>query len=447
MAGKGLTRLLYALGFAIVFCFIIPHVIFPRLGIGVALPFIYVPGEPIPSTPLTNVVITTLLTDAVLGLFLYFGLRNMKQVPGRLQSILEMLVGFMDNLTRNIIGPRSRKVLPLAATIFMFVLFANYIKLIPGFDSVGVMECAGPASQNTPAHPVSPVGYYANGNALYVPASLSAGYRATLEDYEYCEKLNGKAVHSAATTEKPVATAAATKSAVAPAAEGGHNEGGDAGHGDATKPTAEENARAALTRKVDTNTTLKYSELSAEEKALATEGTNGRPVVKAPLRDVYFVTPFLRGPTSDLTLTLAIALIAMIAVQIFGVQANGGAYWFKFINLPALANIGNPKKPLRGALGPIDFAVGFLEIVSEFSKVLSFAFRLFGNIFAGQVLIFVMTFLIATGLPLVFTGLEAFVGAIQAFVFAMLFTVSTGIAMAGHHDDSEAHHEDEQVHA
>jgi F0F1-type ATP synthase membrane subunit a len=450
LAGKGLTRLLYGLGFAIVFCFIIPHVIFPSLGIGVALPFIYVPGEKIPNTPVTNVVITTVLTDIVLLLFLWAGARSLKQVPSRIQSVLEMIVQFMDNLTRNIIGAKNRKVLPLAATIFVFILFANYIKLIPGFDSVGLLECAGPASQNSPEHPVAPVGYYANGSALYVPASLSAGYRATLEDFEYCEKVNGKG-HKETGTEKPLATAAATaaatKSAVAPA-EGGKSEGGSGGHSeDATAPTAEEKARAELTRKIDTNTKLKYSELSAEEKALATEGANGRPVMKAPLREIYFVTPFLRGPTSDLTLTLAIAIIAMIAVQIFGIQENGGAYWFKFINLPALANIGNPKKPLRGALGPIDFAVGLLEIVSELSKILSFAFRLFGNIFAGQVLIFVMTFLIATGLPLVFTGLEAFVGVIQAFVFAMLFTVSTGIAMAGHHDDSEGHHEDEQVHA
>jgi F-type H+-transporting ATPase subunit a len=460
LAGKGLTRLLIGLGIAILFCFIIPHVIFPALGIGVALPFIYVPGEPIPGTPLTNAFLTTLLTDALLALFIYAGLRNFKLVPGRWQSILEMFVQFLDNLTRNIIGPKNRKVLPLAFSIFTFILFANYIKLIPGFDSVGILECAGPAEKSKPDHPLAPNGYYANGNALFVPSSLNSGYRVTLADYEYCEKVNGKyhgdshggAVGTAAATQgavgTAVATAPATQSAVATAAVGGSggvSGGGSGGHSSA-EPTAEERARAALTRKVDTTPNLKYSTLSAAEKALATAGPNDSVVVTNPLRELYFVTPFLRGPASDLTLTLAIALIAMIAVQVFGVQENGGAYWYKFVNLPALGNMGNPKKPARGLLGPIDFAVGILEIVSEFSKIISFAFRLFGNIFAGQVLLFVMVFLIATGFPLIFIGLEMFVGVIQPFVFAMLFTVFTGIAMAGHHGDDE-HHDEEHAHA
>lgn len=441
MAGKGLTRLLLALVFAAVFCFLIPHVLFPAMGIGVALPFIYVPGEKIPGTPLTNTLLTTVITTAILLVFAFRATGNMKEVPGRLQGVFEMLVEFMDNLTRNIIGPKSRKVLPLAFSIFLFILLANYIKLLPGFDSVGMLECAHRGDS----------GYYANGSALYVPSSLNAGFKATEADFEHCEKVNGKfhgttpaGAATAAATSAATRSAVATKEASAPVVgttgEGGHGEGD-------SKPTAEETLRAAVTRKVDTNAKLKFSELSAEEQKLVTEGANGKLTVKQPLREIYFVTPFFRGPASDLTLTLAIALIAVVMIQILGMQENGGAYWYKYFNLPALGNIGNKKKPANGWLGIIDFIVGILEIISEFAKILSFAFRLFGNIFAGQVLIFVMTFLIGVGLPLIFTGLEAFVGIIQPFVFAMLFTVFAGIAMAGHHDGGDEHHEDEQVHA
>jgi len=446
LARKGLNRLLVALVFAIAFCFLIPHVILPRLGIGAALPFIYVPGEPIPGTPITNTFLVTLITDVVLVAFAFLAVRNVKEVPGRLQSVFEMLVEFIDNLTRNIVGPKSRKVFPLAFTIFTFVLFANYLKLIPGFDSIGVMECAGPASVSTLAHPVAPNGYYANGSTLYVPSSLNSGYRVTVEDFEYCEKTNGNyrpdehAVGAVATvqvagTQQAVATREASVITPTTPTNGGSQSGPHSG------PTAEETFRAKLTRKVDTTPGLKVSDLAAEEQALVATDKNGKLTVKQPLRELYFITPFFRGATSDLTLTLALAIITVIMIQVHGVQELGGAYWYKFVNLPALANIGNPKKPLLGLLGPLDFAVGLLEIISEISKILSFAFRLFGNIFAGQVLIFVMTFLVATGLPLIFNGLEAFVGVIQSFVFAMLYTVLAGIAMSGHHVDDEEHAE------
>ena len=131
-----------------------------------------------------------------------------------------------------------------------------------------------------------------------------------------------------------------------------------------------------------------------------------------------FLVPYLRGATTDLNTTLAFALVVMIGVQIFGIRAIGfRSYGSKFIALKR---------------GPIWFMVGLLEIVSELSRIVSFAFRLFGNIFAGEVLIFAMAFL----LPLIgiipFLGLEIFVGAIQAFIFATLALVFIYIAMQSH---------------
>jgi len=90
-------------------------------------------------------------------------------------------------------------------------------------------------------------------------------------------------------------------------------------------------------------------------------------------------------------------------------------------------------------MGLLDLFVGLLESVSEVSKFISFAFRLFGNIFAGQVLLFVMGFLIPFLVfgSMVFWGLEVFVGVIQAFVFMMLTFVFIAQATAGHGDHAE----------
>ena len=115
----------------------------------------------------------------------------------------------------------------------------------------------------------------------------------------------------------------------------------------------------------------------------------------------------------------------------------GGDYLQKFINLRALGNAS------KNPIGAVDFVVGIFEIVSEFAKVISLAFRLFGNIFAGAVLIFVMHFLISTGLPIIFFGLETIVGFAQAAVFAVLTLIFCAQAMVSHHHDDdheEAHH-------
>lgn len=129
--------------------------------------------------------------------------------------------------------------------------------------------------------------------------------------------------------------------------------------------------------------------------------------------------PFLRGGTADVNTTLALALIAMTMVQAFGFKYLGFGYLKKFFNF---AN-------------PIAAFVGILELVSEFSKIISFTFRLFGNIFAGEVLISVMSFLVPVIAPIPFYGLEIFVGIIQGLVFMMLATVFMNMATISHSDE------------
>lgn len=129
--------------------------------------------------------------------------------------------------------------------------------------------------------------------------------------------------------------------------------------------------------------------------------------------------PILRGPTADINTTLALAIIAMFMVQYYGFKNLGFSYLRKFFNFT----------------NPINAFVGILELVSEFSKIISFTFRLFGNIFAGEVLISVMAYLLPLGLPMPFYGLEIFVGLIQGLVFLMLTTVFMNIATISHGDE------------
>ncbi len=133
----------------------------------------------------------------------------------------------------------------------------------------------------------------------------------------------------------------------------------------------------------------------------------------------HTLVPWLRTVTTDLNVTLAMAFISVTYVQIAGVQALGPGYFKKFIK-PGYAG------------GIIDVFVGLLETISELARIISFSFRLFGNIFAGTVLLFVMPYLVPLFVPLPFYGLEIFVGLIQAFVFAVLTLVFISMAVVSH---------------
>lgn len=132
------------------------------------------------------------------------------------------------------------------------------------------------------------------------------------------------------------------------------------------------------------------------------------------------LVPLLRSTYSDINMTLAIALISVLMTQIFGIRNLGFFHYFgKFFV--------NPFKD------PIGCFAGFLEFISEFTKIISFSFRLYGNIFAGEVLLAVMGFLLPFLTPLPFYGLELFVGAVQALVFCLLTLIFMKMAVTSHH--------------
>ena len=140
------------------------------------------------------------------------------------------------------------------------------------------------------------------------------------------------------------------------------------------------------------------------------------------------LAPFFRSVNTDINTPLAIAIFSFIFVEFWGLSTLGFGYLKKFFSFGRLLK-GNP-------MGIIDVFVGLLELVSELSRMVSFTFRLFGNIFAGEVLLIMMGFLAPLLVINIFYGLELFVGFIQAFVFAMLTLVFAQTAVS-HHDDAD----------
>lgn len=140
----------------------------------------------------------------------------------------------------------------------------------------------------------------------------------------------------------------------------------------------------------------------------------------APAGQGYEVVPFVRAASTDLNFTVALALISVIMTQVIGARTLGPKYFFKFFDVTALFT-----KPFMGAM---DFLISLLELISELSKILSFAFRLFGNIFAGSVLIFLIGSMVPVFAPSMIFIFEWFIGAIQAIVFGMLTMIFMSMA-------------------
>ena len=170
---------------------------------------------------------------------------------------------------------------------------------------------------------------------------------------------------------------------------------------------------------------------SAGDHALASEAqlamADGKLILAEPAAAVgaeeghaKFV-PLLRAPSADLNMTFALAIVTMVMVQVWGVRALGAGYFGKFFNFRG-----------EGFMRYVNGFVGILELVSEFSRVIAFGFRLFGNIFAGEIVLATMAFLITFWLPIPFYVLEIFVGFVQAMVFMMLALVFFSMATISH---------------
>ncbi len=165
---------------------------------------------------------------------------------------------------------------------------------------------------------------------------------------------------------------------------------------------------------------------------------NGHPIsgsilMPGEVENGYILAPFFRGISVDLNFTFALAIISFVMIQVVGFRAQGFGYLSKFFNTRRMFKV-----PFFGAM---DFLVGLLELISELSKILSFAFRLFFNMFAGVILVAVVAFLLGkiTILSSMLYLFELFIGVIQAFVFGMLTMVFMAMATQGHGEEHAEH--------
>ena len=331
------------------------------IGLDPILPSIKLPAEMVVpmgevgpfKVGVTNTLIATILADIVLVALAAVATAKIRSgskkawVPRGLQNVFEWVVELLSGLAESVLGrPRARQVLWLGATIFLFILVANWMELLPGVDSIGILE-----------HPHEPgVAYSRNGALLSLPEIKNEPLKLGQPE--------------------------------------GQKTGEGPGHG------------------------------QPEQAGKAEHEFEGWELV-----------PFVRAAATDLNVPLALALISVVMTQVYGFRALGANYLGKFIATKRLGQ-GNL------FMGLIDFVVGTLEAISEFAKIISFTFRLFGNIFAGQVLLFVMVAFLIPFLvfgTLIFYGLELFVGLIQAVVFMMLTFVFIAMATTGHGEEHAKH--------
>jgi len=289
---------------------------------------IEVAPEPIGLGPvLTNALFTSIILSLILVVLAFLIGRSLKERPGGVQNIVEVVIESLDSLV-NSIAPKkwTPTFFPILATIFIYLLFANWFSLLtPLLGSFGIV------------HPALDGGIPVDQVTFITGSPDSLHHEEVMEGVE-----------------------------------------------------ADHEAEAA--------------------------------------KEQLMIVPLFRAPSSDLNLTFALAITTMVLVQVFGVWERGLAYFGNFIRLGGFAKKGF-------MMGLIDMFVGLLEGVSEFAKIISFSFRLFGNIFAGEVILIVISSLISLLVVLVFFGLEIFVGFIQAFVFFILSLVF--FAMATQHHGEE----------
>lgn len=312
----------------------------------------------------------------ILTLLAFFGTRKIRSkspeadVPRGLQNFLEVIVEFFINLGEAAAGGRhGRRFLPLVITIFLVVVMSNWLSVLPGVGTIGWVENAEEFVEHRE------------------DAIEADGSRADFKDPDLVVFAGGgnfKWIPFGRTSLDAVPLASL--------------EAGEGGHG----------VELANPGRLDED---------FDEGLLA--DINNRDIDLAT--DAGILVPFLRGPNTDVNTTLAIALVAMITIQIWGFRSLGfRGYGGKFFNIRQ---------------GPIFFFVGILELIGELARTISFTFRLFGNMFAGEVLLVAMAFIFPLIGIIPFIGLELFVGLIQAFIFAMLTLVFGVMATISHSEE------------
>ncbi len=393
-------------------------------------PEIIVPAEVITKVGFLNISNTMISAWAAMFILLvgcFLATRTMKLIPTGAQNFVESVIEFLMGQLEDIAGTKNaRRFFPVIATFFIFILLANWMGLLPFFNAIGKTEDIG----------VEVFHYIEEHHAHHEPFTEEIAHSSgwLVDNVGIGLVLpNADDAHfeMGAEADNPVSAEEALDRYIVFLAETFTDfeaEGGD-GHGPSeVTPEMLTAAVAALNADPDAPKLLP----ATEKHAVPSAALGDQLVVSAidfPGQKLALIIPLFRSVYSDVNNTIALALISFVMVEFWGLRTLGFSYLGKFFNFS----------------GVIPFFVGILELLSEFIRIISFAFRLFGNIFAGEVLILMLTFLLPFLIVDIIYGLELFVGFIQAAVFALLTLVFAVMAVE-HHDEEHDDHEGEAGH-
>ena len=362
--------------------------------------------------PLVNTYVTSVTVVVVLIVVALLATRKINLIPSGLQNAVEAVMEALYNICISTAGEKNgRRFFPVVMTIFTFIWIANWMALLPFFNAIGSV-------QKVDAH---------HFHEEAVVFSKSAGISLI--------KPNQKGIEFEVDETEVLAVQKRIDEATAAAAPAGTIAGLEH-EKEETELKAHERAFALQLPKaagltLDLSSCHELEEAakeSCEEDIKLAHEEEAAAKLQEDGKQIGILIPYFRSMNTDINSPLSIAIWAMVFIEFWGITALGV---FKYAGKFFVNPISNP----------IGTVVGLLEFVAEIARLISFTFRLFGNMLAGEILLLVMTFLVPFVVALPFYALETFVGIIQAFVFAMLTLVFGTLAVASHDDHGDEHEE------
>ncbi len=367
-------------------------VIIGRLFLNAPIPHIQIAAETVVHKVfgfwnITNTEIAAWIAMVILVLGAWLATHRYKEVPGRWQGLVEAGLEWFLSLVESVAGKANgRRFFPLVATLFLFILIANWISLVPIFGSIGKIE---------PAYDI-----IAENEVVQKSAP---GVEHAVEEF--------KAGHI---TEQQL-----DQRMVADLQDAGRKDPAVDAALNSTRFKVFDKAGGARLLPIGYNIKKEMTAKEYIDQLAAGQFPAGKQAGE--------LVPYLRGMNTDLNSTLGMAILAMIMVQYWGIRANGASsYMGRFFN---------PKWLLKGPMGLVQVFVGALEGISQLLQIISLSFRLFGNMLAGEILIVSFVFLIPLLFSLLGFSLELIVGFMQAIVFAALALLWSTLAVTSHEEE------------
>ncbi len=330
-------------------------------------PFIEIKAETITEIgpfPLVNTYVTSVTVVLVLIVVAFLATRNISLIPGGLQNVVEAIMEALYNICISTAGEKNgRRFFPVIMTIFTFIWIANWMALLPFFNVIGTVEKVNAEEFKSQAVVFSDTA----GISLIKPNQKSLDF----------DKDKIKTTCASFETPAPGADAAA--------AEKQHESciAGQRGLAIATKLDSREHTESGAGACHGAPGEAEYDECLVHASDTAIEE------IEAEGKQLGLLIPYFRSMNTDINSPLSIAIMAMIFIEFWGITTLGVfKYAAKFFNVSS----------------PIAFFVGILEFIAEIARIISFTFRLFGNMLAGEILLLVMTFLMPFLVALPFYG-------------------------------------------